>query len=167
MCSFVADTDAHQLIFAHAHHVLPDRLIPCEPHHLPRSKYKKGINSKVFFELSLNRSKIVRQLLGPRTVLPILVPRMVLTILVPKPHSRSRRRRRPNDKKTTLTSDNASTHSTLPPTLHATSMFYCEQLAGGTFKTEQAIELVDDLASLLTRKRKKKKTPHSDDPCAF
>ena len=72
-----------------------------------------------------------------------------------------------NDKKTTLTSDNASTHSTLPPTLHATSMFYCEQLAGGTFKTEQALELVDDLASLPTRKRKKKKTPRSDDLYAF
>ena len=136
MGSFVADTGAQQLIFAHAHHVLPDRLVPCGPHHLPRSKYKKGINSKVFFELSLNRSKIVRQLLGPRTVLPILVPRMVLTILVPKPHSRSRRRRRPNDKKTTLTSDNASTHPTLPPTLLPASMFYCEQLAGGTLRQD-------------------------------
>ena len=57
MCSFVADTDAHQLIFAHAHHVLQDRLVPSGPHHLPCSKYKKGINSKVFFELSLNRSQ--------------------------------------------------------------------------------------------------------------
>jgi hypothetical protein len=46
-------------------------------------------------------------------------------------------------------------------------MFYCEQLAGGTFKTEQALELVDDLASLPTRKRKKKKTTRSDDLYAF
>ena len=67
MCTFVADIGALQLIFAHAHHVLQDRLVPSGPHHLPCSKYKKGINSKVFFELSLNRSKIVRQLLGPRT----------------------------------------------------------------------------------------------------
>ena len=72
-----------------------------------------------------------------------------------------------NDKKTTLTSENASTHPTFLPTLHATSMFYCDQLAGGTFKTEQAMELVDDLASLSTRKRKKKKTTHSDYPSAF
>ena len=72
-----------------------------------------------------------------------------------------------NDKKTTLTTDNASTPPTLPPTVHATSMCYCEQLAGGTFKTEQAMELVDDLASLPTRKWKKKKTPHSDDLYAF
>ena len=70
-----------------------------------------------------------------------------------------------NDKKTTLTSDNASTLPTLPPTMHATSMCYCEQLAGDTFKTEEAaaMELVDDLASLPTRQRKKKKTPRSDD----
>jgi hypothetical protein len=68
----------------------------------------------------------------------------------------------------TLTSDNASlsTPPTLPPTLHATCMSYCKQLPGGTIKTEQAMELVDDLASLLTRKRMKKKTPHSDDPYA-
>ena len=74
-----------------------------------------------------------------------------------------------NDKKTTprLTTDNASTPPTFPPTLHATRMFYCEQLAGGASKTEQAIELVDNLASLPTRKRKKKKTPHSDVHYAF
>ena len=61
-----------------------------------------------------------------------------------------------NDKKRTIrvTSDNTSTHPTLPQTLHAASMFYCEQL-------------VDDLASLPTRKRKKKKTPRSDDVYAF
>ena len=52
-----------------------------------------------------------------------------------------------NDKKTTPTSDDASTPPPLPPTLHAISMCYCERLAGGTFKTEQAMELVDDLAS--------------------
>ena len=72
-----------------------------------------------------------------------------------------------NDKKTMLTSDNASTPPTLPPTVHATSMCYCEQLASGTFKTEQALELVDDLASLPTRQRTKKKTPRSDDLYAF
>ena len=66
------------------------------------------------------------------------------------------------DKKTTLTSDNASTPPTLPLTLHATSMCYCEQLAGGTFKTEQAMELFDDLASLPTRTRMTRKTPHPD-----
>ena len=48
MCSFVADTDAHQLIFAHAHHVLPDRLIPCEPHHLPVASTRKGSIQKFF-----------------------------------------------------------------------------------------------------------------------
>ena len=72
-----------------------------------------------------------------------------------------------NDKKKTLTSDNTSTPPTLPPTLHATSMCYCEQLACGTFKTEQAMELVDDLASLPTRKRTTRKTPHPDDPFTF
>jgi hypothetical protein len=72
-----------------------------------------------------------------------------------------------NDKKTTPTPDNASTPPTLAPTMHAISMCYCEQLAGGTFKTEQAMELVDDLAFLPTLKRKKKKTPHSDDSFAF
>ena len=41
-----------------------------------------------------------------------------------------------NDKKTTLTSDNASTHPTLPPTLLPASMFYCEQLAGGTLRQD-------------------------------
>ena len=41
-------------------------------------------------------------------------------------------------KKTTPTSDDASTPPPLPPTLHAISMCYCERLAGGTFKTEQA-----------------------------
>jgi hypothetical protein len=46
-------------------------------------------------------------------------------------------------------------------------MCYCEQLAGGTFKTEQVMELVNDLAFLPTRKWKKKKTPHSDDSFAF
>jgi hypothetical protein len=46
-------------------------------------------------------------------------------------------------------------------------MCYCERLAGGTFKTEQAMELVDDLASLPTRRTKKKKTPRSDDSFAF
>jgi hypothetical protein len=39
--------------------------------------------------------------------------------------------------------------------------------AGDTFKTEAALELVDDLASLPTRQRKKKKTPRSDDLYAF
>ena len=65
-------------------------------------------------------------------------------------------------KKTTPTSDDASTPPPLPPTLHAISMCYCEQLAGDTLKTEEAMELVDDRASLPTR-RKKKKTPRSDD----
>jgi hypothetical protein len=55
MGTFVADTGALQLIFAHAHHVLPDRLLPYGPHHLPCCKYKKGINSKKTFEFSLNR----------------------------------------------------------------------------------------------------------------
>jgi hypothetical protein len=69
-----------------------------------------------------------------------------------------------DDKKTTLTSDNASTPvKLLPPTLHAISMFSCEHPAGGT----QAMEFVDDLASLQTRKRRKKKTPHSDNHYAF
>jgi hypothetical protein len=68
-----------------------------------------------------------------------------------------------NDKKTTPTSDDASTPPPLPPTLHAISMCYCAQLAGDTLKTEEAMELVDDLASLPTRQRKKKKTPRSDD----
>jgi hypothetical protein len=50
---------------------------------------------------------------------------------------------------------------------YAPSMISCEQLPGDTSKTEQAMELVDDLASLQTRKRKKKKKTHSDDHYAF
>ena len=68
-----------------------------------------------------------------------------------------------DDKKMTPTSANAVTPvELLPPTLHAPSMFSCEQLAGGTSKTEQAMALADDLASLQVRERKKKNTLHAD-----